>query len=269
MKFVYSYSNKTELGLGSRVGLVPTMGALHDGHLSLVKKIRSHVDSVVLSIFINPLQFNSKSDLEKYPRTLAADQQMAESAGVDLLWVPTESEIYQADTPVIEPPSVGYSYEGLYRPKHFRGVLTVVNRLFNIVQPQVAIFGEKDFQQLFLIENMVKKLNLPISILAGETMRDSSGLALSSRNSQLHDQKKVSIFSDLISDLNHSDLDVSSRLKYARERLSKIFTLEYCELIDSLTFQPIGQNFKGDARLIFAGYAQGVRLIDNGLVRFQ
>ena len=160
MKMINSYSNKTELGLGSRVGLVPTMGALHDGHLSLVKKIRSHVDSVVLSIFINPLQFNSKSDLEKYPRTLAADQQMAESAGVDLLWVPTESEIYQADTPVIEPPSVGYSYEGLYRPKHFRGVLTVVNRLFNIVQPQVAIFGEKDFQQLFLIENMVKKLKI-------------------------------------------------------------------------------------------------------------
>ena len=171
---------------------VPTMGALHAGHQSLIKLARQKSDRVLVSIFINPLQFENKSDLESYPKSLEQDLQIAEEAGATSVFIPSVSDIYPGQIEKIKAGSVGDIFEGKSRPGHFSGVLTVVKRLFDLVKPQHAVFGEKDFQQLFLIKKMVNELNLPVNIVAAPTIRDSSNLALSSRNSRLSvEDKKV------------------------------------------------------------------------------
>ena len=175
---------RSALAGARRVALVPTMGNLHEGHLTLIAKAAQVGDSVVASIFVNRLQFRPGEDFDKYPRTFAADCEALRLAGVRHVFAPDESEMYPSpqEYQVVPPPAQDAILEGEFRPGHFRGVATVVLKLFNIVGPQVALFGKKDYQQLMVIRNMVRELNLPIEILAGETVRAADGLALSSRN---------------------------------------------------------------------------------------
>jgi len=177
---------------GRRV-LVPTMGNLHDGHIALMRQARQHGDIVIATIFVNRLQFRPGEDFEKYPRTFAADCEKLVAAGVDHLFFPAEEEMYPAPQRYyLEPPQEHASVlDGAFRPGHFRGVATVVLKLFNIAQPQVALFGSKDFQQLMVLRNMTQELALPIEIVAGETVRAVDGLALSSRNGYLSAQERA------------------------------------------------------------------------------
>jgi pantoate--beta-alanine ligase len=170
-----------------RVALVPTMGNLHEGHIALMTQARNHADQVVATIFVNRLQFRPGEDFEKYPRTFAADCERLEAAGVEHLFAPTEAEMYpRLQTYQIEPPPEQAGIlDGEFRPGHFRGVATVVMKLFQIAQPDVALFGKKDYQQLMVIRNMTQEFNLPIEIIGGETVRAADGLALSSRNGYL------------------------------------------------------------------------------------
>lgn len=165
---------------------VPTMGNLHAGHVSLMQQAHAHGNIVVASIFVNRLQFGPNEDFDKYPRTFAADVEKLQSADVDVLFAPTEADLYpEPQQYQVDPPAAQDLLEGEFRPGHFRGVATVVLKLFNIVQPQVAIFGKKDYQQLMVLRNMTRQLALPIEIVGGETVRAEDGLALSSRNSYL------------------------------------------------------------------------------------
>lgn len=178
---------------GRRVALVPTMGNLHAGHVDLVRRARAQADHVVVSVFVNPLQFGKNEDFDRYPRTPQADAERLQPAGADVLFTPTVTEVYpqglQAQTR-IEVPGVSDILCGAFRPGHFSGMATVVNMLFNMVQPDVALFGEKDYQQLFVIRRMVSDLHLPVEIVGVPTVRDASGLALSSRNQYLSDDER-------------------------------------------------------------------------------
>ncbi|HEY8853519.1 MAG TPA: pantoate--beta-alanine ligase [Gemmatimonadaceae bacterium] len=172
---------------GKSVALVPTMGALHEGHLKLVDEAKAVADLVVMSIFVNPIQFGPSEDFARYPRTLDEDAELAKKRGVDFLFTPTKEEIYPENVPVVivHPGSVGKEWEGSVRPHHFEGVLTVVAKLFNIVMPDVAVFGQKDLQQAAAIKAMVRDLNFPVGILIAPTVRETDGLAMSSRNRYL------------------------------------------------------------------------------------
>ena len=180
------------------VALVPTMGNLHAGHLDLVKLAKQQATCVVVSIFVNPLQFGANEDLANYPRTLAADCEKLQAAGADIVFVPSVAEMYPdfdgqdlKQSITVQLPAVANDLCGASRPGHFAGVATVVLKLFNLVQPQVAVFGKKDYQQLFIIREMVKQLNLAITILAADTVREPSGLAMSSRNGYLSSAEKA------------------------------------------------------------------------------
>jgi len=174
-------------GKAGKVALVPTMGNLHEGHIALMTQARGHADQVIATIFVNRLQFRPGEDFEKYPRTFAADCEKLAAAGVEHLFAPDEAEMYpQPQTYQVEPPPEQANIlDGEFRPGHFRGVATVVMKLFQIAQPDVALFGKKDYQQLMVIRNMVREFNLPIEIVGGETVRAPDGLALSSRNGYL------------------------------------------------------------------------------------
>ncbi len=175
-----------------RVVFVPTMGNLHAGHISLMEQARAHGDTVVASIFVNRLQFGPNEDFDKYPRTFQADCDQLAAAGVDVLFAPTEADLYpEPQEYTVEPPAIQHQLDGEFRPGHFRGVATVVLKLFNIVQPQAALFGKKDYQQLMVIRNMTRQLALPIAIIGGETVRAEDGLALSSRNGYLSEAERA------------------------------------------------------------------------------
>ena len=237
--------------------LVPTMGALHAGHQSLIKLGKNLGEKVIVSIFVNPLQFENKSDLESYPKTFEQDLQFAKEAGATAVFTPSESDIYPGQIEKIEAGSVGDIFEGKSRPGHFSGVLTVVKRLFDLVNPRHAVFGEKDFQQLFLIKKMVNDLKLPVNIVAAPTIRDSSNLALSSRNSRLSvEDKKVAQV--IYQALTQNDIED------ARALMKKVdgFSLDYLELIDEQSFTLATPDTK-NKRLIIAGWVNQVRLIDN------
>ena len=182
-------------GPGRRVGFVPTMGALHDGHGSLMRVAREAVvdGPVVVSIFVNPLQFGPQEDLSRYPRTLEADLELCAEEGVDVVFAPSVEQVYPGGEPqvTVEPGPLAEILEGASRPGHFRGVLTVVAKLFGLVQPDVAVFGEKDYQQLALIRRMVTDLCLPLEIIGAETQRESDGLAMSSRNRYLDPEQRL------------------------------------------------------------------------------
>ncbi len=234
--------------------LVPTMGALHKGHQALIKRARELDKEVVVSIFVNPLQFTDAADLEKYPRTPEADIQIATLAGATEVWFPNYDEIYPSNPAQIPAGSVGDLYEGASRPGHFAGVLTVVNRLFEIVKPSAAVFGEKDFQQLWLIKNHFKK----IEIAAVPTVREFDGLALSSRNIRLTEADRAAA------------LIISKALKEPtrmREILATepAFKLDYADVIDEKTFQ-LASATTHKKRAIIAGWVNGVRLLDNAVV---
>ena len=234
--------------------LVPTMGALHKGHQALIKRARELDKEVVVSIFINPLQFTEAEDIEKYPRTPETDIQIATLAGATQVWFPTYEEIYPSQPVQISAGPVGDLYEGASRPGHFAGVLTVVNRLFEIVKPSAAVFGEKDFQQLWLIQKHFKK----IEISSVPTVREFDGLALSSRNVRLTQSDRAAA------------LIISKALKEPT-RMKEIlatepaFKMDYAEIIDEKTFSPASTTTQ-NKRAIIAGWVNGVRLLDNDAV---
>ena len=249
-----------------KIAFVPTMGALHQGHISLVKEAKSLADQVVMSIFVNPTQFESVEDLAKYPRTLNADIQLAEAAGVDLLWTPDVSEIYPDKYKLIDAGELGRIYEGHSRAGHFDGVLTVVNRLFEIVKPDYAIFGEKDFQQLFLIKEFSKRAHPGIEIISGKTIREDSGLALSSRNVRLSPEEKNSAL--IIS----RALEIGSKQQSYAEIKSSVlaelateidFKLDYFAIVNPKSLLEVDQSHIGPVQLLLAGWVGSVRLIDN------
>ena len=185
---ICSTIEETRAALLGKDGIVfvPTMGNLHEGHISLMRQAREHGSTVVASIFVNRLHFGPNEDFDKYPRTFEADCEKLRGAGVDVLFAPTERDLYpEPQTYQVDPPEIQNQLEGEFRPGHFRGVATVVLKLFNIVQPQVAVFGKKDYQQLMVLRNMTRQLALPIRIVGGETVRADDGLALSSRNGYL------------------------------------------------------------------------------------
>ena len=257
---------------GKRIGFVPTMGNLHSGHVALVEKASQRADFVVASIFVNPLQFGPNEDLAKYPRTLAADQEKLVSAGCHLLFAPTPEEMYPQgmdDQTRISVPVVSEGLCGGSRPGHFEGVATVVTKLFNMVQPDLAIFGEKDFQQLAVIRKLVRDLNLPVQIFGEPTVRADDGLALSSRNGYLSTEQRQlapQLFATLkdMADSICGGRDDFSRLTLdGLKHLEKTgFRPDYLEIREAGSLRPAQA---GDKELVIlvAAYLGTTRLIDN------
>ncbi len=247
------------------VAFVPTMGALHAGHESLITLAKNNCDNVLVSIFVNPLQFESPEDLEKYPRSLERDTERALLAGATHVWAPSVSEIYPGPVAPIDSGELGSRFEGVHRVGHFDGMLTVVHRLFDLVQPQYAIFGEKDFQQLFLVKQMVRRLSLPVKIIAAPIIREADGLAMSSRNVRLGDaghRAALAIYRALKGASAEPSLESARRKLHQLLAEEAAFTLDYAEIIDESNFE-IAQNEKTKNRAIVAGWINGVRLLDN------
>lgn len=260
---------------GSTIGLVPTMGALHAGHRSLFHLAARHADTVVASIFVNPLQFSPTEDLDRYPRTFEADLDICAEDGVALVFAPPRSEVYPTD-PVVRVTGGGIAetLEGATRPGHFDGVLTVVTKLFNLFRPDLAVFGEKDAQQLALVRRMVADLDMPLTILAGATVREPDGLALSSRNAYLSASERRTARA-LSEALRAGTTAASSGASPAgvREAARTILDaathatpplhLDYLALADPLTFTEIPADHTGAAVLLVAGTVGTTHLIDN------
>ena len=249
------------------VGFVPTMGALHEGHLSLIKKAREENRVVVVSIFVNPTQFLEGEDLDKYPKRLEADTKICELAGVDYLFTPKVSDIYQDDEVAIKAPKIkGYILEGHFRPGHFDGVLQIVLKLFNIVKPKRAYFGKKDAQQLSLIKRMVKNFFLDIEIVEGETVREKSGLALSSRNAYLSEDEKKRALSISKSLKLAAKLSVNEK-KFAviKEKMLEVLEIDRVQYIACVDrdFNYIEEIQENNSIILIAGFVGTTRLIDN------
>ncbi|HCU25059.1 MAG TPA: pantoate--beta-alanine ligase [Deltaproteobacteria bacterium] len=280
MKIIRSISEMQSLALrqresGRRIGLVPTMGSLHEGHLCLVDAAKQRTDFVVLSLFVNPTQFGPQEDFSRYPRDFERDRRLAEERGVDVLFAPEAAEVYppghQTFVVVTE---LSRGLCGAFRPGHFRGVATVVAALFMMTQPQLAVFGEKDYQQLAVIRRMVRDLHIPVSILGLSTLRDADGLALSSRNAYLSAEERAEA------------LGIPRAIAAAQERFhqgerraavlietaasilaqGKSTVLQYLEMVDAETLESV-ESIARPARLMTAVLVNGKRLIDNGEFR--
>lgn len=256
---------------GNSVGFVPTMGALHQGHISLVEECKKENDICVVSIFVNPTQFNNKEDLEKYPRNIEKDTALLKSAGADIVFVPSVDEIYpEPDTRRFNFGQLDKVMEGKFRPGHFNGVAQVVSRLFDIVKPDKAYFGEKDFQQLAIIREMVRQSNMPVSIVPMPIKREDSGLAMSSRNQRLTGQQRsdaASIYKYLSdSKAFAKGKPVSDTIDYVVNNINQTDSLivEYYDIVDGNTLQSIKQwsdtKYAVGCIAVFCGE---VRLIDN------
>mgnify|MGYP001303534902 CR=1 FL=1 len=257
------------------VSLVPTMGSLHAGHQELVRRARENSDRVVVSIFVNPLQFGSDADFGEYPRNLVLDQDLLQSMEVDAVYSPSVEGIYPEGldmVPSIPAGRLGEILEGRSRPGHFSGMLTVVKRLFEQVSPQLAVFGEKDAQQYFLIDRMVADYKMPIKLLEVPTVRDENGLALSSRNTFLSSTgRKVARKITLARELARKAKNPVEARIGARQVLdrNKGVTVDYVEIVDPDSFVPIeNENFTGFGRLVVAVVIDGVRLLDTELFEF-
>ena len=240
---------------------VPTMGALHAGHAELFKLAKSRSDFVAASIFVNPLQFDDPEDLASYPRTPERDIEIAERSGVTHLWFPTQEEIYPAEALKISAGELGKIYEGANRSGHFDGVVTVVSRLFELLKPKSAIFGEKDFQQLTLIRGIAKE----IEIIAAPTVREKDGLAMSSRNVRLNSENRAAaliIYKALEAAKNSANLTEARNHLHEVCLTQPLFKLDYAEIIDEKDFS-IATDSTLNPRAIIAGWLNGVRLIDN------
>ena len=257
---------------GSKIGLVPTMGALHAGHVSLIERARRENDFVVVSVFVNPTQFNNPTDLKTYPRTEKADCEKLEAAGVDVAFIPSVEEIYpEPDTRVFELGPVADVMEGAMRPGHFNGVAQIVSKLFEMVKPDRAYFGEKDFQQIAVIRKMVELCGFKLEIVDCPIKREDDGLAMSSRNVRLTaDQRKVApmIHKILTESVQYAkNHTVDETIKKVTDELNKVefMEVEYYQIVDPLTMQPIAQ--WDDTKLNTVGcitvYCGDVRLIDN------
>ncbi|MDQ1569542.1 MAG: pantoate--beta-alanine ligase [Actinomycetota bacterium] len=255
------------------VVLVPTLGALHDGHLALISRALELGSTVIVSIFVNPLQFGPNEDLDKYPRTLDADLDLLGIAGVQYVFAPTVEEMYPhgATSTHVVAGQVGGLYEGRSRPGHFDGVLTVVAKLLNIVRPAVVMFGQKDAQQVFLVRRMIEDLNIPVRVEVVETVREDSGLALSSRNRFL-DAKETRAARTLSLALeaaaSSADRGVDAALAAAQGTLmgEPLVSLDYLKIVNPETFLPADDGYRGPALALIAARVGTTRLIDNGRI---
>ncbi|WP_028582431.1 pantoate--beta-alanine ligase [Desulfogranum japonicum] len=269
---MYDWSRKM-IGQGKVIGLVPTMGFFHEGHLSLMRTAKQHSDKVVTSLFVNPIQFGPNEDLDHYPRDLAGDVAKAEAAGVDILFTPNSERMYPGDNLTeVSVHSLTENLCGAHRPGHFAGVTTVVTKLFNIVQPELAVFGEKDFQQLAVIRQMVKDLNIPVRIIGHPIVREQDGLAMSSRNANLlpeHRKAALSLSSglNLARQLYAQGVRSTAALKQQVQEhvlAQKETRIDYISFVHCDTLQDVTE---ADAQTVLAlavHIGDKVRLIDNG-----
>ena len=266
--------------IGQIIGFVPTMGNLHAGHIQLVDLAKQHAECIVVSIFVNPLQFGANEDLASYPRSLGADLAKLESAGASIVFTPSVSEVYPDfdgknlnQTMTIEPPAIANILCGASRPGHFSGVATVVMKLFNIVKPNIAVFGQKDYQQLFIIKQMVKQFNLAITIIAAATTREADGLAMSSRNGYLSADERVNapylntVLKSVKTAIINGNNDYADLEQQAAENLGKAgWSIDYISIRDAATLlAPLPSFNNQTAQLVILGAAKigKTRLIDN------
>jgi len=266
--------SETQRLAGKKIACVPTMGFLHEGHLSLVREGKRRGDVVVVTIFVNPMQFNQASDFDKYPRNVEQDQRMLEEIGTDVLFYPTAPEMYPENfQTAVEVDKVSKPLCGAFRPGHFRGVTTVVAKLFNIVKPHFALFGEKDFQQCVVIQRMVKDLNFDLEIIPMPTIRETDGIAMSSRNARLNESERQT--SLCISRALNSAQEMVTRgernteavLQMVQDTLSKDggVRLEYASLCHPETLEEASR-VSGPTLLAIAVWVGDVRLIDNRVI---
>lgn len=260
---------------GLKIGLVPTMGALHEGHLSLIKKAKAECDKVVVSVFVNPIQFGPSEDFDKYPRTLEEDMKLCDGEGVDIVFAPNATEMYGGgrlsnDTLTYVCPPYFYVDKlcGKSRVGHFDGVCTVVLKLFNIVQPDCAFFGQKDAQQVIVIKKMVEDLNVPIQIVQCPIVREESGLALSSRNKYLSEagKKDALVLSQILNNIKacygRGITDIEALKETAYSYLTEKHDMEYLEILNKKTLEEEAKA-NDDSIVLIACRVEGVRLIDN------
>jgi pantoate--beta-alanine ligase len=257
---------------GKRIGLVPTMGNLHSGHAALVTKAAQRADFVVATIFVNPMQFGPNEDLATYPRTLAADQERLIEAGCHLLFTPNVEEMYphgMADQTTVSVPCISEGLCGASRPGHFDGVSTVVSKLFNMVQPDLAVFGEKDFQQLAVIRALVRDLNMPIQIIGEPTVRAEDGLALSSRNGYLDAEQRAAapalykVIQQIGAAIRNGDKDFPSLLDAGKKQLEAAgLRPDYLEVREAIALRPATAQ-DSDLVILAAAFLGKTRLIDN------
>lgn len=261
-------------GLAGPIGFIPTMGFLHEGHLSMVRRARQECASVVVSIFVNPAQFGPREDLAKYPRDIPRDQAWVESAGSDILWVPTPEVMYPPDYQTwVNVEHVASPLEGALRPGHFRGVATIVAKLFNVVQPQKAYFGQKDAQQVAVIRQMTRDLNFPVDIVVCPTVREPDGLAMSSRNTYLNaeERKAATVLFRSLTAAKRAYEDGEKDAEKLRTIMKNILASEalarpqYVSCADPITLREL-EIVQGEALLSMAVYIGETRLIDNFLL---
>ena len=259
---------------GARIGFVPTMGALHEGHLSLVEHARAESDVIVMSIFVNPTQFGPNEDFARYPRPIEKDVNLTSEAGVDILFTPSVEEMYAEERMItVVPGRAGHHWEGAIREGHFAGVLTVVAKLFNIVQPDVSVFGQKDLQQAVLIEAMVRDLDFPIHIVVAPTIREADGLAMSSRNAYLsvEDRKNASVLIRSLraaADAFDSGERDASRIEGAGLKVfhaAQVGTLDYLGVVELKSLERV-PTVSTDSAVMIAARIGNTRLIDNLLL---
>jgi len=256
---------------GKKIGFVPTMGALHQGHLSLVTTAKEKTDIVVCSIYVNPTQFNNQNDLNQYPRNFDADKELLEKNGCDLLFLPSDEVMYSDNTTInFEFGSLGKVMEGKFRPGHFSGVALIVSKFFNIILPDLAFFGQKDLQQITIIKKLVEELFFNLEIISVPIKREAHGLAMSSRNERLSqdERAKAQIFHQALTDAQ-TILNAGNGIQQATQKVESLFEghiaqLEYFEIVSDENLLPKTENYLApDTVLCIAGFIGNVRLIDN------
>ena len=276
MQIIHSISEvkeiiSSEIKTSKTIGLIPTMGALHDGHLSLIQEAKSKCDYVIVSIFINPTQFGPSEDFNKYPRTLESDFEKCSKLGVDIIFAPSAAEMYpQGFNSWVDVEGISDTLEGEIRPGHFRGVATVCNKLFNIIQPDIAFFGQKDYQQLLVIKKMVAELNMPLVIEQVPTHREVDGLAMSSRNAYLNSEERKAALVLSKSLLRAKELKenriTSSEIIFTEIKKlideEPLAVLDYIAVVDKNTLESIADVSEG-AVILVAARLGNTRLIDN------
>ncbi|WIL20354.1 MAG: pantoate--beta-alanine ligase [Geothrix sp.] len=258
---------------GKRIGFVPTMGFLHEGHAALIRQSAARCDATVVSIFVNPTQFGPSEDLASYPKDLERDQNLCLEAGTTVLFLPEAAEIYPTGFQThVEPGRLADPLCGRFRPGHFRGVATVVAKLFNMVEPDLAFFGQKDFQQTVVIRRTARDLNLPVDVVVVPTVREADGLALSSRNTYLDEdarRRALRLSEGLLAAkaaFDGGERDAARLVEIARKPLAGVDSVQYLELVDTQNLEPIQGQVDRSAALCVAAYVGSTRLIDNVLL---
>lgn len=275
VRALQSWRRKQETLLHNSIGLVPTMGALHAGHLSLIQRARRSCETVVVSLFVNPLQFGPKEDLKRYPRPISADVKLCQQMGVDVVFLPSRKELYPNDfQSSVKVLHLTRRWEGEHRPSHFQGVTTVVTKLLNLVRPDRALFGQKDYQQYLVVRQLAKDLNMETKIVLCPTIRETDGLAMSSRNQYLSVQQRqvaTTLFKTLWAGrerIQRGQKSAGTILREMKKRLTSesAIKIDYVAVCDAKTLEPV-KEAKGKVVLLGAIHIGHVRLIDNLLLR--